>query len=329
MRRRILGVAAAAVLGAATVLTGCAAPADDGEVTALGAAAPPPARPSGTPALPVVVDTDLGADDLAALAFLLRHPAVEVRALTIATTGLVGGCEEGAAVLGGLVRELGVDPVPVACGRGAAGPSATPFPAEWRAAAEAGSGVTPLRGVVTPLPSAAHDLIAHLGREQDGLVLVALGPMTTPADVAREHPDAYARLAAVHAMGGSVAGPPVDGVAEWNAAADPEALAAVLAAAVPTTLVPEDAVPTGTSDTLRASVVGRVVEAAGLPAWWDLAAVAALVVPDAADAEVGGWTLAGSPPGRLAPRGTGHVTVVRSLDPALVEAEYRRVLGTS
>jgi hypothetical protein len=39
----------------------------------------------------VIVDTDLGGNDLVALAFLLRHPAVRVEAVTIAATGLAAG----------------------------------------------------------------------------------------------------------------------------------------------------------------------------------------------------------------------------------------------
>ena len=37
--------------------------------------------------MPVVVDTDLAPDDLAALALLLRHPRVRVVAVTVPQTG--------------------------------------------------------------------------------------------------------------------------------------------------------------------------------------------------------------------------------------------------
>jgi Inosine-uridine preferring nucleoside hydrolase len=106
-------------------LTGCAAPFDDdGEV---GGAAPPPA-PQAADAVPVVVDTDLGGDDLVALAFLLRAPAVDVQAVTVAATGLVG-CEPGVRVVAGLFDALQETPRPVACGRATAGPGGAPFPA--------------------------------------------------------------------------------------------------------------------------------------------------------------------------------------------------------
>lgn len=66
--RRLLGcLAALAVLG-----TGCAAPADDdGEVLAAGRLAAAPAESDDARA--VVVDTDLGGDDLVALSLSLIH----------------------------------------------------------------------------------------------------------------------------------------------------------------------------------------------------------------------------------------------------------------
>lgn len=333
MRRALAGTVAA--LAAGVLLAGCAAPADlDGEV--LGAlpgsgagggagGAPVPARDPGDGTVPVVVDTDLGADDLLALAFLLRSPDVEVRAVTIAATGLVG-CDPGADVVAGLFAALAVDPVPVACGRATPGPGGRAFPAAWRTAAAAGSGVAPVRGATVDRPAA--DLLAQEAREVGGLVLVAIGPMTNVADLATGHPDAYARLGGIHAMAGSVSGPVLDGVAEWNAAADPEALAAVLASAVPVTLVPEDSVPPGPPVAATdALVVGPVTAAADVPAWWDLAAVAALVAPEAGRAERGGWGLDPSAPGRLSRTGDGTVTVYRSLRAPTLQAQYARAFG--
>jgi inosine-uridine nucleoside N-ribohydrolase len=107
--------------------------------------------------------------------------------------------------------------------------------------AESGTGIRPV--AAAPDPRDAVALIAEHARVNERLVVVALGPLTNLADLADARPEDYRRLAGVHAMGGSVAGPLADGVAEWNAAADPDALAAVLAAPAPLTLVPEDAIP--------------------------------------------------------------------------------------
>jgi hypothetical protein len=93
-------------------------------------------------------------------------------------------------------------------------------------------------------------------------------------------------------------------------------------------VVPEDAVPLGTPNALRAPVVDRVATAADVPAWWDLAAAAALVAPDAGSAEAARWTLEPSAPGRLHAAGDGSVRVYRTLDSAALEAEYARVFST-
>ena len=313
---------AMALLASCTMLAGCATPADlDGEVAAVGL----PLGPApGQDPMPVVVDTDLGADDLVAITFLLRHPHVHVHAITITATGFVG-CDTGLDVLGGLFSALDASPPPVACGRSNPGPGARSFPAAWKAAAAAGSGITPDAGALTASPEPAAQLIAGLARNTQGLVLVALGPLTNVADVATQHPQDYASLAAVHAMAGSVSGPVVDGVAEWNAAADPAALETVLGAHTPLTLVPEDAVPQANPDALQVPAAHAVVAASELPAWWDLATVAALVAPQTGLAQSARWVLEPTAPGRLVPDGDGSVRVVRSLDQAALEAEYGRV----
>jgi hypothetical protein len=304
----------------ATCLTGCTQASE-------GAGSLPPAPPKG-PAdqlVPVVVDTDLGADDLLAVAFLLRSPAVDVQALTIPATGLAQ-CGTALDVLAGLFEALEVEPVPVACGRTPAGEHGRAFPAAWRTAAAGGWGIEPRAGALTAEDVDATELLARHARRDDGLVVVALGPLTDVADLAREDPEAYGRLAGVHAMAGSVSGPLVDGVAEWNAAADPESLAAVLDGPVPVTVVPEDAVPEGTPAPLRAPVVQRVTQAGALPAWWDLAAVAALVDPALGRADRGGWAVSTDEPGRLLPApGRADARVYRTLDGDRLEELYAAV----
>src|ERR671911_535325 len=79
---------AAALLVTALVACTPAASDDDGEVYATGPMAPAPDK--AAEAVPVVVDTDLAPDDLAALALLVRHPEVEVVAITVSQTGQLG-----------------------------------------------------------------------------------------------------------------------------------------------------------------------------------------------------------------------------------------------
>jgi hypothetical protein len=290
-------------------------PAMCGAVCAPGAPGPPPATP-------VVVDTDLGGDDLVALGFLLRHPGVEVEAVTVAGTGLVG-CAEGVDLVADLVTALRERPVPVACGREDAGAEGRAFPGAWRDAAAAGSGLPRSDGTLTARAVLAPELVGRVAARTRGLVVVELGPMTNLADLASSSPRSYGRIARVWAMGGSVDGPLVDGVAEWNAAADPASFRAVLDAGVPVTVVPEDVVPDGTPAALAAApVLGDVAATVGYPRWWDLAAAAALVTPEAVETSDGEWVLDG--PGRLQRVGPGQVRVVRSLAGESLEASYAR-----
>jgi inosine-uridine nucleoside N-ribohydrolase len=177
----------------------------------------------------------------------------------------------------------------------------------------------------------AADELALLARATRGLTVVALGPLTNLADLATSDPTAFGSLRAVHVMGGVLHAPGDNGIGEWNAAADPDAFSAVLEAAgtggPPTTIVPLDAVPTGTPDPLTGPVVGAVTTRAALPAWWDAATAAALVAPEAATTVSGTFALGGSEPGRLARTGGGRVRLVERLDPAKVEHVYATVFA--
>jgi hypothetical protein len=311
---------AAALLVAA--LTGCTAPYDDdGELVLPGSLAA--AQAPDEDATPIVVDTDLGGDDLVALALLLRRPDVQIEAVTIAGTGLVG-CADGPDLVADLVHALGESPMPVACGREDA---ARPMPPAWRELAASGTGLPRRDTTFLPVSEPAPRLIGRLAGSVDGLRVVALGPLTNLADLARERPEEYARLAGVTAMLGALEAPAVDGVAEWNAAADPAAAAVVLAASVPLTVVPDDAVPDGSPSALAAPVVGAVAAVAGISKWWDLATAAAFVAPAAAVPERGAWAVDDS--GRLTRTGAGPVRVLRSLDEAVLDGVYEEAFGSA
>jgi len=322
------------VVGA--LLAGCSAATDgDGEVRSAGTLAAAPARLAS--AMPLVVDTDLGADDLVALALLLRHPKVRVEAVTIAATGLVG-CPQALDVVADLTAALAMSAPPVACGRAQPGPAGRAMPAEWRSRAAQGNGLPRASAVARHLspievsPRPAPDELARLVGETDGLTVVALGPLTNIADLATSDPTAFASLAALHVMGGVLEALGENGIGEWNAAADPDAFATVLRAvdrpgAPEMTIVPLDAVPAGTPEALKGPVIGAVSAQAGVPAWWDAATAAALVEPDAATAAPGSFAMDGTTPGRLRRTGAGTVRMVRALDPVLIERVYESVFA--
>ena len=311
----------AAATAAVLALSGCtAAYDDDGEFLPTGSlsATDGPAAD----ATPVVVDTDLAAEDLAALAFLLRRSDVRVVGVTIAGTGLVG-CDPGADLVADLIRALGESWVPIACGREDA---ARPWPAEWRELAARAPGLPRWDTTLLPVSVPAPRFIARLADTTDGLQVVALGPLTNLADLAEQRPDSYRRLAGITAMGGAVDVPSIDGVAEWNAAADPAAMNVVLAGPAPLTVVPDDPIPAGNPAALDAPVVGPIAANITIPKWWDTTTVAALVTPGAVSSEPGTWTVDAT--GRLSRTGSGSVVaVVTALDKAQIDATLEATFG--
>ena len=198
----------------------------------------------------MIFDTDLAADDVFALMTVLRDPAVDLRAVTIAATGEVH-CVPGLRNTRRLLAAFGRADIPVACGRETPGPNGRWFPPEWRAGADAFYGVElPAVDGETERGETAPELLVRLAAESPNpLTLLTVGPFSNVADAAALDPSFASRLAGIHAMAGTIDAPgnidygdtkPADGV-EWNVGADPDALAEVLAMDVPLTLVGLDA----------------------------------------------------------------------------------------
>ncbi len=338
MRRAYPGRTAASVAVALAGLllstTACtAAYDDDGEIQG-GELAAAPAKASD--AVEVVVDTDVAPDDLVALAYLMRSPRVRVLAITVPTTGMVD-CYYGLDLIGDVMAAIGVEPVPIACGETPRGEHGTPFPQPWCVSAVFESGLpSNLREPAPPTADAtpAHEMILRLADEHPGLVVAALGPTTEVAAALREDPTRFARLGGIVAMTGVAEGESQqDGIGEWNAAADPDSLAEVLAGPVPVTVVPHDAVPDGPPDGTRAPVVGSigVITPAPSPRFWDTATAGVLSDPSVARTSAGDWTveLTGDS-GRLHRSGDdGSVAVVTELDTEALDDLYREAFQSA
>jgi len=298
---------------AALTLTGCtAAYDDDGELAVAGAFGTAVAPDDD--ATPVVVDTDLAGDDLVALAYLLRRPDVRVVAVTVAGTGLVG-CDPGVDLVADLVHALGAGSVAVACGRE---DPARQWPAAWREREAKAPGLPRLDTTFVARSEPAPLLIAKLAASTDDLHVVALGPLSNLADLADRWPQDYRRIVEIWSMAGAVDVQQSAEVAEWNAAADPAALATVLAGPVPVTLVPDDPVPAGRPEALSAPVIGGIAAASDYPKWWDTSTAAAFTEPSLVTGRTGTWTVDDS--GRLTRTGKGSTTVVTTVDQAALDA---------
>lgn len=221
---------------------------------------------------PIVVDTDMGADDILALAILLRDPSVDVRAITVSGTGLAH-CTPGLRTLRNLLYQLGSEQLPIGCGTEDAGADGRPFPDEWRQGTDAAYGLTlPTAPSGSTRGEAAEILADAIGSAGAPVTVVALGPWTNLEAVFSAHPDAIERVARIHAMGGTldapgnVAGPdgaPLEPAMEWNLAADPSAVASVLGLDVPVRLVSLDATDQVPLDRALYERLGDAHDAAG------------------------------------------------------------------
>jgi purine nucleosidase len=184
-------------------------------------------------AAPCLLDCDPGHDDAIALLLAAAHPALDLRAVTtVAGNGEIDRVTHNALAICTLA---GIRDVPVA--EGAAGP-----PGVTLEVASDIHGESALDGAVLPAPDVPLDprpgarLIADtIAAAPDPLTVFATGPLTNVAEAF-----ATADLGGVREvvwMGGSTERGNRMPYAEFNAWADPEAAAAVLASGVPFTMV--------------------------------------------------------------------------------------------
>lgn len=185
-------------------------------------------------AVPIFVDTDAGADDAVAIAWLLRVARVVGFTTVFGNSTVANATRNLLTLLRAAASDL---PVTV----GAADPLASRRPRTgelvhgqdgfWGA-----QGDFDLAGLATDAPAA----IAEAARAHPDLVLIALGPLTNVALAARRFPEAMAGVRLV-ALGGARRGGNTTPVAEYNVYCDPLALAEVLCSGVRVELVTLDA----------------------------------------------------------------------------------------
>ncbi|MEQ8514517.1 MAG: nucleoside hydrolase, partial [Chromatocurvus sp.] len=141
-------------------------------------------------AIPVIFDTDMAIDDWAALLFLLREPAIDLRAVTVAGSGEAhcGPGEKNALALAELT--LPGNAVPVACGDPWPLDGYFVFPTAWQEDMDRLSGVPVPASGREPYDGHAVDLIHATIQDSDGpVVLLATGPLTNIAQWLDRYPE--------------------------------------------------------------------------------------------------------------------------------------------
>ncbi|RPE42334.1 pyrimidine-specific ribonucleoside hydrolase [Streptomyces sp. Ag109_O5-1] len=184
--------------------------------------------------IPVIIDCDTGVDDALALLFAVRHPGLDLRAVT---------CVAGNTDVDGVVRntltvleQAGAGDVPVA--RGAERPLI-----EAARSARHVHGADGMGDLGLPAPARRPvdaDAVTLLRREilasPRPVTLIPTAPLTNIALLLRTHPEVTWNIERIVFMGGAVATGNATPVAEFNVWHDPEAAAVLLTAGVPITM---------------------------------------------------------------------------------------------
>lgn len=198
-------------------------------------------------AIPVVIDTDIGAyvDDAFALALAVASPEIEVVGITtVGDSGIkdpfVPPGADRAWLVCRFLTQIGIQSIPVAAGQDPQPKSELDGQIQYRRHPSAIFNRT-----VKPAKESAVDLLARLARERDGeLVVIVIGPCTNIARLLKDQPEAAKKIKRLVVMGGSLE-VGYDGKAkaevEWNIKTDIAAAKAVFASGIPITLVPLDA----------------------------------------------------------------------------------------
>ena len=202
-------------------------------------------------ARPVLIDTDMAADDWMAILYLLQRPDIDVRAITVTGAG-EAHCGPGVQNALDLVALAGRPEILVTCGKESPLKGEHVFPQSWR------EDVDELAGITIPSsPSQPHDmdaveLITNIVQNAAGEIeIIALGPLTNIAEAIQEEPSLAEEIKKIYIMGGAFYVPgnvygaagtgPFNDVAEWNIYVDPHAAGVVVASGAPITFVPLDA----------------------------------------------------------------------------------------
>ncbi|MGH7529971.1 MAG: nucleoside hydrolase [Gemmatimonadales bacterium] len=199
------------------------------------AAAPAAPSPVSRIPLPVVIDTDPGIDDCLALALALHSPELDVRGISVSYGNTT--IENAFRNTVEIVRRLGNGRRPT-MGIGARRPLKRPLfvAADTHGPSGLGYAALPPAGVILDYVRPLQRLLAE---QPEPVTLVTLGPVTSLALALRADRDLVRTKVARHLamIGGLEARGTQTKYSEFNAWCDPEALAEVLAAGLPTELV--------------------------------------------------------------------------------------------
>ena len=186
----------------------------------------------------ILIDTDCGVDDAVAIMIALASSELEVLGLTT-VNGNVGVEQVSENVLR-LLPFLDRGDIPVF--RGASRPLIGRL--HHAEGVHGGNGLGDVQlddeGKLLEDTGAPEGML-RLARENPGLSLIALGPLTNVAIALNLYPELEELIGRIISMGGAIGKGNVTPYAEFNYYADPESVQVVLESKVPLTVVPWDA----------------------------------------------------------------------------------------
>jgi pyrimidine-specific ribonucleoside hydrolase len=200
-------------------------------------------------AQPVVIDTDMAADDWLAILYLLGRSDVDVQAITVTGVG-EAHCAAGTRNALNLAGLAGRPEIPVACGRETPLEGDHAFPTAWRERVDDLLGLRlPENSRGTSSESAVELLTRIIQGSPQKVQLITLGPLTNVGEVLEAEPGLVMNLEMITVMGGAVEVAGNVGsssnieneAAGWNFYVDPRAAAVVFGSGAAITLVPLDA----------------------------------------------------------------------------------------
>jgi inosine-uridine nucleoside N-ribohydrolase len=233
----------AGLLAVALVTAGCSTGQSPTPPTTPGAPRDPGA------VLPVIFDDDGSQDGTAALAYLLSHPGVDVKAITVS----YGEAHPDVYVqhVARKLDELGIAGIPLGAGQDGPLAGSNAFPDWLRERSNNFGGLSiPNAEQTYPVQDAAELIVATVNASPEPVTIFVSGAQTSLAEALRLDASIADNIAGVYIMGGAVYVPGnIQGltpesdneVAEWNIHADPQAAKEVLASGLPLYLVPLDA----------------------------------------------------------------------------------------
>jgi pyrimidine-specific ribonucleoside hydrolase len=192
---------------------------------------------------PIIIDTDMAAEGIMSILYLLEQDELNILAITVSGTGLVH-CDAGVEQVLGLLALVEAGPVPVACGPEDPLEGFNAFPTSWRNGADAAYGLELPPGGEPSSMNAPELLALSIAESPKPVVVYADGPQTNLASALRLDPDTARNVERAFVMGGAidVAGNTIRNPdAEWNIWVDPVAAAEVFQSGIPITLVTLDA----------------------------------------------------------------------------------------